>query len=184
MKVGYGNTGSIPFGGWILRFYTVFLEFVEKKMENRGNLIAYGYFGYYPLVAWMLRIYLVFLKFTDQMKNRVEDGIWEHKVLATCGPNSQNSYRFSRIHWKKMEIRLKIGFGTLGSNLLEGRIRIYPAFLFKVFSFLRYFFFFFDMTTKVIFHLRDELSELVPFFQTSLNKWKIRVKIEYCKPWY
>ena len=59
-----------------------------------------------------------------------EDGIWELTVLATCGPNSQNSPRFSIIHWKKCKIGLKIGFGNLGSIPLEGRIlRIYPAFL-------------------------------------------------------
>ena len=40
----------------------------------------------------------VFLKFTDQMENRGEDGIWELRVLATFGPNSQNSPRFSGIH--------------------------------------------------------------------------------------
>ena len=77
-------------------------------------------------VAWMLRIYLVFLKFTDQMENRVEDGIWELRVLATCGPSLRILIE------KKKENRLKIGswFGTLGSIPLEGRTRrIYPAFL-------------------------------------------------------
>ena len=65
------------------------------------------------------------------MENRGEDGIWELSVLATCGPNSQNSSRFSRIHCKKKwKIGLKIAFGTLGSIPLVGRIlRIYPAFL-------------------------------------------------------
>ena len=33
LKIGYGNLGSIQFGGWILRFYPVFLEFVEKKWK-------------------------------------------------------------------------------------------------------------------------------------------------------
>ena len=87
------------------------IEFSEKKWEI-GVKIAYGNFGYYPLVAWMLRIYLFFfLKFTDQMENRGEDGIWELRVLATFGPNSQNSPRFSGIHWKKWKIGLKIGYG-------------------------------------------------------------------------
>ena len=99
-------------------------------MENQGKLIAYGYFDYYPL-AWILIIYLVFLKFTDQIENRVEDGIWELRVLATCGPNPQNSYRFSSIHWKKMENRVKDWiWHPIGSIPLEERIlRIYPAFL-------------------------------------------------------
>ena len=83
LKIGYGNLGSIQFGGWILRFYPVFLEFVEKNGKS-----GYGYFGHYPLVAWMLRVYLVFLKFTDQMENRGKDGIWKLRVLATCGLNS------------------------------------------------------------------------------------------------
>ena len=65
------------------------------------------------------------------MENRGEDGIWELSVLATCGPNSRNSSRFSRIHCKKKwKIGLKTAFGTLGSIPLVGRIlRIYPAFL-------------------------------------------------------
>ena len=37
---------------------------------------------------------------------------------------------------------------------------------------------------QIIFHLRDELLELIPFFSNSLNKLKIRVKIEYCKSCY
>ena len=41
---------------------------------------------------------IFFLKFTDQMENWGEDGIWELTVLATCGPNSQNLPRNSRIH--------------------------------------------------------------------------------------
>ena len=32
------------------------------------------------------------------MENRGEDGIWELRVLATFGLNSQNSPRFSGIH--------------------------------------------------------------------------------------
>ena len=84
-----------------------FFKFTGKKGKFWVK-IAYGNFGYYSL--WMLRIYLVFLKFTDQMENRGEDGLRELKVLATCGPNSQNSYRFSRIHWKKMENRVKDWF--------------------------------------------------------------------------
>ena len=76
---------------------------------------------------------LFFLKFTDQMENWGEDGIWELTVLATCGPNSQNLPRNSRIHWKKRKkckVGLKIGFGNLGFIPLEGRIlRIHPAFL-------------------------------------------------------
>ena len=101
------------------------------KKWKIGVKIAYGKFGYYPLVAWMLRIYLVFLKFTDQMENRGKAGIWELRVLAACGPNSQNSSRFSSIQWKKIwKIGSKIKFGTLGSVPLEGRIlEIYPAFL-------------------------------------------------------
>ena len=87
---------------------------------------------------------LFFLKFTDQMENWGEDGIWELTVLATCGPNSQNLPRNSRIHWKKRKkckIGLKIGFGNLGFIPLEGRIlRIHPAYLefviFPFFSFL------------------------------------------------
>ena len=79
----------------------------------------------------MLRIYLVFLKFTDQIENRDKAGISELGVLATCGPNSQNSSRFSRIQWKKKwKIGSKIEFGTLGSVPLEGRIlENYPALL-------------------------------------------------------
>ena len=41
------------------------------------------------------------------MENRGEDGIWELSVLATCGPSSQNSSLFSRIHCKKLENRVK-----------------------------------------------------------------------------
>ena len=34
LKIGYGNLGSIQFGGWILRFYPVFLEFFEKNGKS------------------------------------------------------------------------------------------------------------------------------------------------------
>ena len=103
------------------------IEFSEKKWEI-GVKIAYGNFGYYPQFTSFF-----FLKFTDQMENWGEDGIWELTVLATCGPNSQNLPRNSRIHWKKRKkckVGLKIGFGNLGFIPLEGRIlRIHPAFL-------------------------------------------------------
>ena len=36
LKIGYDNLGSISLGGWIFRFYPVFLEFSEK-MQNRGR---------------------------------------------------------------------------------------------------------------------------------------------------
>ena len=61
-----------------------------------------------------------------------ECGLWELRVLANCGPNSQNLPSFSRIHWKKNgKSLLKIGFGNLGSIPPEGRIslRIYLSFL-------------------------------------------------------
>ena len=69
LKNGYGNLGSNPFGGWILRFYPVFCQMYWKRKWKFGVKIAYGNFGYLSLVAWMLRIYLFFLTFTDQMEN-------------------------------------------------------------------------------------------------------------------
>ena len=78
-----------------------FLEFIKKKWKI-GLKIACGNLGYYSLVVWMLRIYPVFLEFTDQMENRGKDGIWELSILLyTCGMNSQNLSRLSRIQWKK-----------------------------------------------------------------------------------
>ena len=73
-------------------FTPLFYRIFRKKMGNRGKDSI-----------WELRvlstIYLFFfLKFTDQMENWGEDGIWELTVLATCGPNSQNLPRNSRIH--------------------------------------------------------------------------------------
>ena len=75
-----------------------FLSNALKKKWKFGVEIAYGNFGYYSFAAWMLRIYLFFPTFTDQMENWGECGLWELRVLATCGPNSQNSPSFSRIH--------------------------------------------------------------------------------------
>ena len=98
LKNGYGSLGSDPFGGWTLRFYPVFCQMHWKKKWKFGVKIAYGNFGYYSFAAWMLRIYLFFPTFTDQMENWGECGLWEFRVLATCGPNSQNSPSFSRIH--------------------------------------------------------------------------------------
>ena len=95
-------------------------------------LFFFPFFTNFPLLPLTLSLICV-LKFTDQMENWGEDGIWELTVLATCGPNSQNLPRNSRIHWKKRKkckIGLKIGFGNLGFIPLEGRIlRIHPAFL-------------------------------------------------------
>ena len=86
------------------------IEFSEKKWEI-GVKIAYGNFVYYPQFASFLFSFftnfpllpltlslICVLKFTDQMENWGEDGIWELTVLATCGPNSQNLPRNSRIH--------------------------------------------------------------------------------------
>ena len=101
LKNGYGSLVSDPFGGWTLRFYPVFCQMHWKKKWKFGVKIAYGNFGYYSLTAWMLRIYLFFPTFTDQMENWGECGLWELRVLANCGPNSQNLPSFSRIHWKK-----------------------------------------------------------------------------------
>ena len=64
LKIGYGNLKSIPFGGWILRFYPVFQEFVEK-IENRGKD---GSMNSQNLPRF-------FLKFTDRMENRGKGGI-------------------------------------------------------------------------------------------------------------
>ena len=72
-------------------FTPLFYRIFRKKWEI-GVKIAYGNFGYYPQFTSF------FLKFTDQMENWGEDGIWELTVLATCGPNSQNLPRNSRIH--------------------------------------------------------------------------------------
>ena len=108
----------------------------------------------------MLRIYLFFPTFTDQMENWGECGLWEFRVLATYGPNSQNSPSFSRIHLKKKKIGkspLKIGFGNLGAIPPEGRIslRIYLSFLeftkkicfYKICKF-RHFFSYFTKTSE------------------------------------
>ena len=72
-------------------------------------LFFFPFFTNFPLLPLTLSLICV-LKFTDQMENWGEDGIWELTVLATCGPNSQNLPRNSRIHWKKrkkMQNRIK-----------------------------------------------------------------------------
>ena len=109
------------------------------KKWKIGVKIAYGKFGYYPLVAWMLRIYLAFLKFTDQMENRGKAGIWELRVLAACGPNSQKSSHFSRIQWKKIWIwhpRICSTWRTNSRNLLRfSRIHWEHKLFFKICNF-------------------------------------------------
>ena len=36
--MAYGSLGYYPLVAWILRIYPIFLEFIEKKMENRVKM--------------------------------------------------------------------------------------------------------------------------------------------------
>ena len=74
------------------------------------------------------RIYSVFLEFVDQVENRGKDGIWELSVLVTCGWIRRIYPVYLEFIEKNWKIRLKIGYGSLGS-LSWWILRFYPVFL-------------------------------------------------------
>ena len=62
--------------GWIVRFYPIFTEFLEKcktgtKIDDKLGCI--------PLTGWILKIYPVFPELIQQTENRGEDWLW-HQI--------------------------------------------------------------------------------------------------------
>ena len=86
--------------GWIRRIYLAFLEFIEKKMENRVDewIWQLGIWSIWRMNSQILPRFL-----SDALKKKMEirgkNSIWKLRVLFVCSMNAQNLPLFSNIHW-------------------------------------------------------------------------------------
>ena len=115
-KDGVWELSVLATCGWIRGIYPVFLEFIEKKMENRvEDRIWLGIYSIWRMYSQILPRFLS--NSLKKIENRGKDSIWELRVLFTCSMNVQNLPRFSRFTYQ-MENRGKDGIWELSVLLL------------------------------------------------------------------